>query len=204
MKHLKSSIILIGLMTLIVVAWGSDVGTLNTFTSGSTISSAAVNANFAAIKTAVNSKLDQSSAPGTDYTLNANATGSSTYTYLTSGSVTNMASVTVSTPGPGYVQVTYSGYLYLYHSGNTASTGAGIGLAQNTTSNGAGYVFASVPPSAAVGYYSLPISGTSTYTASGQITGTFHVNGSFTDSNGSDTVRLTNIQLTALYVPNKY
>jgi hypothetical protein len=59
MKSLRTTLILVGLMSLIVVAWGSDVGTLVTFSPSTVISSSAVNQNFTDIKTAVNSKNDK-------------------------------------------------------------------------------------------------------------------------------------------------
>ena len=78
MKHVKGIILLIAMMTLIVAAWGSNVGTLNVFAPNSVISSAAVNSNFEQIKTAVNSKQDRvtgkcTTAQGIN-TVNANGT----------------------------------------------------------------------------------------------------------------------------------
>ncbi|MBW7998405.1 MAG: hypothetical protein FVQ81_17900 [Candidatus Glassbacteria bacterium] len=82
MKNVKIIVMLVGIMTLVVVAWGSNIGTLITFSSGTTISSTAMNTNFADVKTAVNDNQTQITGKL------SNAAGAVTATNLAAGSVT--------------------------------------------------------------------------------------------------------------------
>jgi len=205
MKHLKSSIILIGLMTLIVVAWGSDVGTLNTFSSGTTISSAAVNANFAAIKTAVNSKLDQSNTPGFDVSLNNNPNSSSVvYLSTTTGTISNIASVTVTAPAAGFVLLNYAGYFAFTHTSASTNTYAEIGVDVNTSSTDFGYMFLGVGKDAALSAYSFPVASTALANVNQAGTYTYYLNGNFSANSSTDAGRFTNMQFSALYFPSRY
>ena len=152
----------------------------NEFTSGTTISSSQVNANFSAIANQM---------PGVDW-----ATISKSNIDVRS-SVVTLATVTISAPCTGYVVVRFDGYAY-------AATGDGLTLAASDTaawgSNDGNVSFYSDNKD-----YPHPFSHTRVYTVSSGSNTFYAVAQNYTPAGGTGIASIYGT-LTATFYPNKY
>ena len=109
MKRIKSLIILAGLMTLIVVAKGSDVTPFTDFQSGTQISANTMNNKLNALVNGVNSKLDKANVPLLAAVASCFPNACATTTAGVAGVVVNINSVTMTVPAAGFVRVSFNG-----------------------------------------------------------------------------------------------
>jgi hypothetical protein len=106
------------------LARAADIGALNTFQPNTPALASEVNDNFSDVRTAVNTKQDESSAAGLDF-----ITSSSSVNLVTS--LTSVASVTVTIPAAGFVKVDFDTQSFVNH-----VTGVTNGLSCRLERNG--------------------------------------------------------------------
>ena len=183
----------VGLLTgvflgITVIAYAA-VTVPNTFTSGTTISSSQVNANFTALGNAMPA---------------VKAVESTNYTTVTSTSGQNILSLTVTPPVNGYIILTGSGDVGIAQSVATnnyayisLTTTSGAFSAANSTSMVLG-------TSSPIGLQWVPLSITAVFPVTGGVATTFYLT-AMRDATGSNTIYVgnytTDTQLTALFVP---
>lgn len=174
MKRLIIFLPLLGIIA-VAVALAADVGTLNTFTADTTVSSADVNKNFSDIKTAVNSKQDRATGPGVAFS------GTTRSPEFGGGAVADVdtritgADTTMSIPADGFVILTAKLEVNIVHAAGilnqiivSANNSATVGVFKDFS------VF-EIPAGAAIGLYRFAINTLAVIPVTGGTTETFHV-----------------------------
>ncbi len=103
-------------------AWAADVGPLVQFVPDTPAQASEVNDNFSDVASAVNSKQDEATAAGMDFS----SASSSSFT-LNTTSRTTVRTVALTVPGPGVVEVLFSARSFINHVA-TGSIFEGTGL----------------------------------------------------------------------------
>ena len=207
----------ITLLILLVSAgwgWAGDVTGLKTFSAGAPAKASEVNANFSAIKTAVDDNNDQAENNYTEITdaksdINTlkNAQPGVAWTQGDSGgtiktSSANLKSLTLVAPSSGYAIVTATGSVYW----NITSAAAGlvrlkVSDTSGDTEEGNGVQFIRFQAGLGTGAYFFPFSTTRVFQVS-KGNNTFYLNGWHQTVNGTATV--DDYTLTAMFVPKSY
>jgi len=189
------SLVIVGIA---VLAYASTVAPLNTFTSGTTISSSEMNANFTAVKTAV----DDNDARITVLEQNKSIVAYDQEDTCCTAITTPVAhqSVTINAPSSGNVLVSFNGMCGLDHINGQYTR---IALAISTVSGS--LVTASrgdiqVPSAAPSDFYTFRCSAQQVYPVSAGST-TFYLNVDNT-STGAGIVNIGWGNLQAIFIPN--
>ncbi len=207
----------ITLLILLVSAswgWAGDVTGLKTFSAGAPAKASEVNANFSAIKTAVDDNNDQAENNYTEITdaksdINTLKSAQPGVAWTQGGSggtigstSASLKSLTLVAPSSGYAIVTASGFVYW----NIANEAHGmVRLKVSTTSGdtdeGDGAQFIRFQAGQGKGIFNFPFSTTRVFqVAKGN--NTFYLNGLHQVVNGTATV--DDYTLTAMFVPKSY
>ena len=204
------------LILLISAGWGwaGDVTGLKTFSAGAPAKASEVNANFSAIKTAVDDNNDQAENNYTEITdaksdINTLKSAQPGVAWTQGGSggtigstSASLKSLTLVAPSSGYAIVTASGFVYW----NIANEAQGmvrlkISNTSGDTDEGDGVQFIRFQAGQGKGIFNFPFSTTRVFqVAKGN--NTFYLNGLHQVVNGTATV--DDYTFTAMYVPKSY
>ncbi len=187
MRRYRIRYILLAITALGLLVWGAALTIPNSFTDGDVISASEMNANFTAVKSAVDTLETQQ--PGGAQVVNINS-------QPVSGAVASFAAVDVVAPGPGYVLVIASSEVQFAHTnGSTSNVNFGVSesataydddqdkdLTVSSNAPSGTYVFAGAAQKM------FPVSSAGTYT--------YHV-----IAFGTTNADIVDITLSAMYIP---
>lgn len=197
MKRPQFRTVLLAITALGLLVWGAAVTIPNSFSDGDVISASEMNANFAAVKAAVDANESavaslQTAQPGAAQVLGS--TGS-TSVDTTMGSV---LSLDVTAPATGYAVVTAAGEVALAHTSGTTTYINQIGIGPTATSLPTiDQVDIQMPSAAASGTYYQSFSVTRVFPVSAGTT-TFYLDAV---KGAGGTIYLNNMRMTAIYLP---
>jgi hypothetical protein len=197
MKRPQLRTVLLAITALGLLVWGAAVTIPNSFSDGDVISAGEMNANFAAVKTAVDANESavaalQTAQPGAAQVLGTTATTTVDTT------LSSVLSLDVAAPATGYAVVTAAGEAELIHTSGTATYINQLGVAPNPTSLPTiDEVDIEIPSGAASGIYRQAFSVTRVFPLSAGTT-TFYLDAV---KGAGGTIYLNNMRMTAIYLP---
>ncbi len=197
MKRPQLRTVLLAITALGLLVWGAAVTIPNSFADGDVISAAKMNANFAAVKAAVDTNESavaslQTAQPGAAQVLGTTAVTSVGTT------LSSVLSLDVTAPAAGYVVVTAAGEAQLIHTSGTATNIDELGIGPSATSLPTiDQVDIQMPSAAASGIYDQAFSVTRVFPVSAGTT-TFYLD-AVKSAGGS--INLNNMRMTAIYLP---
>ena len=181
--------VLLAVTALGLLVWGAAVTIPNSFTDGDVISASEMNANFTAVKNAVDTL--EANQAGAAQSVDAGIQSVAT-------TVGSYGSVDVNAPGAGYVLVITSAEVQFSHTNGTASN-VNYGVSESATAYDSDQdqdvTIASTAPS---GTYVFTTSAQKIFPVAGAGTHTFYV---VADSATGTTASLLDITLSAVFIP---
>jgi uncharacterized protein len=197
MKRPQLRTVLLAITALGLLVWGAAVTIPNSFSDGDVISAAQMNANFAAVKAAVDTNESavatlQTAQPGVAQVLG-------TTSVTTVGTTLSSAlSLDVTAPAAGYALVTAAGEANLVHTSGTTTYIDELGIGPSATSLPTiDQVDIQLPSAAASGSYYQAFSVTRVFAVSAGTT-TFYLDAV---KGVGGTIYLNNMRMTAIYLP---
>ncbi len=187
--------------------WAGSVTIPNTFVAGTTARASEVNANFTAVKTAVDD--NDAKTPGIDYNHYSIIGGGAI-----SGTTQTVTSVAVTCPTNGYVLASASGMALIVH-----TSGASSLLSYRLTTNATysipdwwiiggsypdGLRFLNMPSAAATGNYRGTLATHAVFQVIGGTTVTIYLRAKSGSLGAADDVSVDNVDIQAIFVPNRY
>lgn len=198
MKRVQLRYILLAVTALGLLVWGAAVTIPNSFADGDVISAGEMNANFTAVKGAVDTNENNIAS------LQANQVGAAQsvdagVTTLTT-TIAAASSVDVTAPGPGFVLVMSSAEIVLTHTSGGGSSNVNYGVSEVAT----GYdndqdKDVQVPSAAATGTYYLTTSAQKVFPVASAGTYTFYTVAN--NGTASTSASLSDVTLSALFIP---
>lgn len=190
MKPMQLRTVLLAITALGLLVWGAAVTIPNTFTNGDVISASQMNANFQAVKGAVDTL--ETARPG------AAQVFGSTLGYTVPTSMASALSLDVVAPASGYAVVTGAGEVYLGHTNGSSTYIDQLGIGTTATSLPTiDQVDVEIPSAAPSGAYYQAFSVTRVFPVTAGTT-TFYLNAV---AGPSGTLQLNNLRMTAIYLP---
>ena len=197
MRRIQLRYILLAVTALGLLVWSAAVTIPNNFADGDIISAAQMNANFAAVKAAVDTNESavaglQTAQPGAAQVLGT------TLTTAVGTTLSSVLSLDVVAPATGYAVVTAAGEVQLSHTSGTATYIDELGIGPSATSLPTiDQVDILMPSTAATGSYYQAFSVTRVFAVSAGTT-TFYLD-AVKGPGGS--ISLNNMRMTAIYLP---
>lgn len=213
MKQITTYLLTVVFVLLTGPAWAGSVTIPNTFTSGTKAMAADVNANFSAVKSAVDdndtristntNKINSNTSAISNGIAGANFTGMSTSAVSiasTSNGGTIVLPITLSVPSSGVVIVNASGY-FIFNSGQAVgrcSVTTGIYV---DSSNASSLVIAEGDNATTSTSGWIPFSSSMGFNVSGSGTYTYNLVCDYSSGNG---VQVSRARMTAMFFSKKY